>query len=78
MRVHDKIYIGGQWVAPSSTETSDVIDATTEQPMGRIPMAAAEAGIDFGGLAWRILETSFVSRGAAESGSPGEEQGDAA
>ena len=24
-----------------------------------VPMAAAQAGIDFGGLAWRILETSF-------------------
>ena len=24
-----------------------------------VPMAAAEAGIDFGGLVWRILETSF-------------------
>jgi D-alanine-D-alanine ligase len=27
-----------------------------------VPMAATEAGIDFGGLVWRILETSFVSR----------------
>ncbi len=27
-----------------------------------VPMAAAEAGIDMGGLAWRILETSFVAR----------------
>jgi D-alanine-D-alanine ligase len=29
-----------------------------------VPMAAAQAGIDFGGLAWRILETSFVERPA--------------
>jgi D-alanine-D-alanine ligase len=27
-----------------------------------VPMAAAQAGIDFGGLVWRILETSFVER----------------
>ena len=25
-----------------------------------VPMAANEAGIDFGGLVWRILETSFA------------------
>jgi hypothetical protein len=25
-------------------------------------MAAVQAGIDFGGLVWRILETSFVDR----------------
>jgi D-alanine-D-alanine ligase len=25
-----------------------------------VPMAAEQAGIDFGGLVWRILETSFV------------------
>ena len=28
-----------------------------------VPMAANQAGIDFGGLVWRILETSFVQRG---------------
>lgn len=28
-----------------------------------VPMAARQAGIDFGGLVWRVLETSFVSRG---------------
>jgi D-alanine-D-alanine ligase len=27
-----------------------------------VPMAAEQAGIDFGGLVWRILETSFVER----------------
>jgi len=29
-----------------------------------VPMAAEQAGIDFGGLVWRILETSFVERPA--------------
>lgn len=29
-----------------------------------VPMAAKAAGIDFGALCWRILETSFVARGA--------------
>ncbi|MGI9290366.1 MAG: D-alanine--D-alanine ligase [Gammaproteobacteria bacterium] len=32
-----------------------------------VPMAAEEAGIDFGGLAWRILETSFASDDVVES-----------
>jgi D-alanine-D-alanine ligase len=34
-----------------------------------VPMAAMQAGIDFGGLVWRILETSFIERtnGAAEA-----------
>jgi len=31
-----------------------------------VPMAAKQAGIDFGGLVWRILETSFVPRKAGE------------
>jgi D-alanine-D-alanine ligase len=35
-----------------------------------VPMAAEQAGIDFGGLVWRILETSFVSR-ATFAGSTG-------
>jgi len=35
-----------------------------------VPMAAAEAGIDFGGLVWRILETSYATqehRGASDA-----------
>ena len=32
------------------------------------PMAAKQAGIDFGWLVWRILETSFVARNADEIG----------
>ncbi|MBT8423008.1 MAG: D-alanine--D-alanine ligase [Gammaproteobacteria bacterium] len=31
-----------------------------------VPMAAAQAGIDFGGLVWRILETSFDRLSAEE------------
>ena len=33
-----------------------------------VPMAAIQAGIDFGGLVWRVLETSFVARNADEIG----------
>ena len=36
---HDRVYIGGEWVEPSSTETYDVYEAGTGQVMGRIPLA---------------------------------------
>lgn len=53
-------------------------DAATGQPLilevntvpgmtshSLVPMAAEAAGIDFGGLVWRILETAFVAEAAA-------------
>jgi aldehyde dehydrogenase (NAD+) len=39
MLVRDKLFIGGQWVAPSSKETIDVHSAGTGEVMGRIPAA---------------------------------------
>src|SRR5437763_4291250 len=39
--VRDKLYIGGEWVAPSGSETLEVIDSTTEQVMGRVPLGTA-------------------------------------
>jgi len=44
MKVHDKIYLNGKWVAPSRSETIEVANATTEAPMGRIPAGTAEDG----------------------------------
>src|SRR6516164_7885048 len=41
MKAHDKIYIGGEWVAPSGKGAFDVIDASTEEVMGRIPAGDA-------------------------------------
>ncbi len=35
-----QFYIGGQWVAPSTTETLDVINPATEQPITSIAMGA--------------------------------------
>lgn len=53
---HDNFYINGQWAAPSSNKTIDVINASTEEVMGRIPegneqdaemaVAAAKAAFD--------------------------------
>jgi len=41
MKIHDKIYVGGQWVSPSGKGTFDVIDSSTEEPLGRIPACDA-------------------------------------
>ncbi len=39
--VRDRLYVGGRWVEPSSAETIDVVNAATEQVMGRVPMGTA-------------------------------------
>ena len=56
MLIRDELFIGGQWVAPSSRDTIDVHDAGTGQVMGRVPagtekdinaaVAAARAAFD--------------------------------
>ena len=38
MKVYDKLYIGGQWVPSTGSDTIDVIHAATEEAMGRIPL----------------------------------------
>lgn len=53
---HDNFYINGRWAAPSTSKTIDVINASTEEIMGRIPeggeqdaeaaVAAAKAAFD--------------------------------
>src|SRR2546430_2481095 len=45
MLVKDKLFIGGQWVAPSSAETIDVHNAGNGEVMGRVP-AATEKDAD--------------------------------
>jgi acyl-CoA reductase-like NAD-dependent aldehyde dehydrogenase len=39
MKAYDKIYIGGEWVAASSSESFEVLNASTEEVIGRIPKA---------------------------------------
>ena len=41
-----------------------------------VPMAAQQAGVDFGGLVWRILETSFVQRSAVQRPDESEQEKD--
>jgi acyl-CoA reductase-like NAD-dependent aldehyde dehydrogenase len=38
---HDQLYIDGKWVAPTGSERIEVINASTEQVMGRIPAGGA-------------------------------------
>jgi acyl-CoA reductase-like NAD-dependent aldehyde dehydrogenase len=37
MQIRDKLFIGGQWVAPSEAETIDVHNAGNGEVMGRVP-----------------------------------------
>jgi aldehyde dehydrogenase (NAD+) len=45
MLIRDKLFIGGQWVAPSARETIDVHNAGNGEVMGRIP-AGGEKDVD--------------------------------
>jgi aldehyde dehydrogenase (NAD+) len=42
VKVHDKLYINGEWVAPAGKGMLDVINSTTEEVMGRIPEGLPE------------------------------------
>ncbi|SEG93745.1 betaine-aldehyde dehydrogenase [Nonomuraea solani] len=42
MRQHDKLFIGGEWVAPAGTGTIDVVSPHTEEVVGRVPEGTAE------------------------------------
>ena len=33
----DKLYVGGEWVAPSAAGAIEVLDSTTEEVIGRVP-----------------------------------------
>ena len=41
MEVRDSLYIAGDWVVPVRADTIEVLDATTEEVIGRIPSGAA-------------------------------------
>ena len=40
--VRDQLFIGGEWVDPTGSETIDVINPSTEEVVGRIPAGTAE------------------------------------
>ena len=45
MKSYDRLYIGGEWIEPSSSSTIDVVSPTTEEVVGRVP-EAQNADID--------------------------------
>ncbi|MFF0817957.1 aldehyde dehydrogenase [Rhodococcus sp. NPDC003318] len=58
MTDYDKLYIGGRWVAPSTTERLEVFSPATEERVGSVPVAAP-ADVD---------AAVTAARGALESG----------
>src|SRR5215475_2689963 len=42
VKIHDKLYINGQWVKPNGGGMIDVINSTTEEVMGRVPEGSSE------------------------------------
>jgi acyl-CoA reductase-like NAD-dependent aldehyde dehydrogenase len=42
VKVHDKLYINGQWTEPTGKGLLDVINSTTEEVMGRVPEGTRE------------------------------------
>lgn len=42
VRVYDRLYVGGRWVAPAATGTIDVVNPSTEQVVARVPDAGPE------------------------------------
>jgi aldehyde dehydrogenase (NAD+) len=40
--VRDRLYVGGTWVTPDGSGTLEVVEASTEQPLGTIPEGTAE------------------------------------
>ena len=38
---YERLYVGGEWIAPDTAETIDVVDPFTEDAIGRIPAAGA-------------------------------------
>jgi aldehyde dehydrogenase (NAD+)/betaine-aldehyde dehydrogenase len=42
LQVRDRIFIGGEWVTPNGDGQIDVVNATTEEVMGRIPACNAQ------------------------------------
>ncbi len=45
MQVHERLFIGGEWVTPATRSTIEVISPHSEEPIGRVP-EAREADVD--------------------------------
>jgi len=65
IQVRDKLFVAGEWVDPSGTETIDVVNASTEEVMGRIPQGTPE-DVDRAVAAARAAFESWSQAGLAE------------
>ena len=45
MRSYDRLFIGGQWISSSGTETVDVVSPHSEEVVGHAPAATADDGL---------------------------------
>lgn len=61
MHEFSRLYIGGEWVSPASDERIDIVNAATEEVMGRVPAGAA-ADVD---RAVAAARAAFVDWSAA-------------
>ena len=62
---YDRLYVGGEWIAPLADETLDVVNPTTEDVIGRIPAAGA-ADVDRAVAAARAAFAGWAATPAAE------------
>jgi len=65
MQVRDRLYIDGQWTAPTGNKAIDVINASTEEVMGRVP-EGAEADVNAAVAAARAAFDGWAATPAAE------------
>ena len=65
MQVRDQFYINGQWAAPKGGKAIDVINASTEEIMGRVPEGTQD-DVNAAVAAARAAFDSWSARPAAE------------
>ena len=76
MQEFSRLYIGGEWVDPSSDERIDIVNATTEETMGRVPAggaadvdrAVAAARAAFAGWSATSLDERLAALGKVAEG----------
>ncbi len=64
----DRLYIGGEWVAPACPDKIAVVDSTTEDVMGAVP---GGTGADVERAVRAAREPSTVGRGLRQRNGPG-------
>jgi acyl-CoA reductase-like NAD-dependent aldehyde dehydrogenase len=65
MQIRDQLYINGQWAAPKGNKSIDVINASTEEVMGRIP-EGGEADVNAAVAAARTAFDGWAATPATE------------